>query len=397
MEIIVLCGIPASGKSTFYEKKLKNSFEIISLDYLKDRANELRVIKACLSENKSFVIDNTNVSKEDRERYIDIARKKHISITCCFFKPDVKKSITRNKSRKFNGGRFVPEQVIYIMNNKFEIPSYDEGFNDIYIIEEDYNEYKAVRLKSTSYIENINQNRYNIVYEDDKLKSSIKSNKERDGVAYVLANKVDDRIFIGTRKDISSNEELLVDIIKRNNGSNQLSEYIKQIGKENLYIRHTEKFNVLGDIGKKILIGKLLKEFGGKAMVDYQQRYIELYEDSIKSVGSKIENSSSDISKEMYMIYVLANKINSKIYVGSRKKYIKESDLLPDILSKNSGKNALALAIKNIGKENFYIKNIKYINCSKEDLIAEIGKVLIENGSDCLVKYQAQYIEVVQS
>lgn len=393
MEIIVLCGIPASGKSTFCEKELKDNFEVISLDYLRDRGKELRTINECLAQGKSFVIDNTNITKEDRERYIDIARKKHMSITCCFFKPNIKKSIERNIGRGSKGGRLVPEVVIYNMNNKFEIPSYDEGFNDIYFIEEEYAGYNAIRVKSTSYIENINKSQLDVVCKDIKVDDKEKSKKESDGYIYVLANRVNDSVFVGTRKDIESKEELLADIIKRNNGSNQLSEVIREIGKENLYIKHVEKFKGLDNYWKKVTIGKFLKKFGGKAMTSYQERYIELYEEKVEKSSDKMKESNDEVLKETHMLYVLANRVNSKVYVGSRKKYIKEDELLSDIFAKNSGKNALAIAIKDIGQNNFYIKGIKYIDCSKNDLVCEIGKTLIENGSDCLVKYQTRNIE----
>lgn len=395
MEIIVLCGIPASGKSTFCEKELEDNFEVISLDCLRDRGKELRAINECLTQGKSFVIDNTNIIKEDRERYIDIARKKHIPIACCFFKPNVKKSIERNIGRGSKGGRFVPEVVIYNMNNKFEIPSYDEGFNDIYLIEEEHAGYNAVRVKSTSYIENINKSQIDVVCKDSRLDDKEKSKKESDGYIYVLANRVNDSVFVGTRKDIESKEELLADIIKRNNGSNQLSEVIREIGKENLYIKHVEKFKGLDNCWKKVTIGKFLKKFGGKAMTSYQERYIELYEEKVEKSSDKMKESNDEVLKETHMLYVLANRVNSKVYVGSRKKYIKEDELLSDIFAKNSGKNALALAIKDIGQDNFYIKGVKYISCSKNDLVCEIGKTLIENGSDCLVKYQTSNIEEV--
>ena len=63
-------GIQASGKSTFYHDRFSNTHLRINLDMLKTRHREKRLIETCLEISQRFVIDNTNPTVTDRERYI---------------------------------------------------------------------------------------------------------------------------------------------------------------------------------------------------------------------------------------------------------------------------------------------------------------------------------------
>lgn len=72
---ILLIGIPASGKSTFFRKRFSRSHVHISLDLLKTRYQERLLLEACLMARLSFVVDNTNVTRAARARFIEPARQ----------------------------------------------------------------------------------------------------------------------------------------------------------------------------------------------------------------------------------------------------------------------------------------------------------------------------------
>ena len=57
--VIILIGIPASGKSTFCNEYFPE-FVRINLDTLKTRNKERLLIESCFADGKSFVVDNTN-------------------------------------------------------------------------------------------------------------------------------------------------------------------------------------------------------------------------------------------------------------------------------------------------------------------------------------------------
>lgn len=72
-KMILLIGIPGSGKSTFFQRKLAADHVRVNLDTLKTRNREARLIDACFAEGKSFCVDNTNLTREERAKYISIA------------------------------------------------------------------------------------------------------------------------------------------------------------------------------------------------------------------------------------------------------------------------------------------------------------------------------------
>ena len=61
--LVIMMGLQGSGKSTFFMKHLKNDFVRVNLDTLKTRNQENLLISQCLSEGKSYAIDNTNPTK----------------------------------------------------------------------------------------------------------------------------------------------------------------------------------------------------------------------------------------------------------------------------------------------------------------------------------------------
>ncbi len=69
----IMIGIQGSGKSVFCRKFLPD-VRRINLDTLKTRNNEKRMIAECHENSDSYVIDNTNPTREDRARYIPTAK-----------------------------------------------------------------------------------------------------------------------------------------------------------------------------------------------------------------------------------------------------------------------------------------------------------------------------------
>ena len=132
MEIIVLTGIPGSGKSTYYNNHFKDDYVRVNLDTLKTRKREDKLIKECIENNKSFVVDNTNVTIEQRKKYIDIAKENGYKIVNYFFPVDVNKSIMQNDLRE--GKARVAKVAIYVMAKKFVEPTINEGFDEVHKI-----------------------------------------------------------------------------------------------------------------------------------------------------------------------------------------------------------------------------------------------------------------------
>lgn len=74
MEAIIFIGIPASGKSTFYQQYFFNTHVRINVDMLKTRHREQLLTQACIEAKQKFVSDNTNRTPEVRARTIQPAK-----------------------------------------------------------------------------------------------------------------------------------------------------------------------------------------------------------------------------------------------------------------------------------------------------------------------------------
>ena len=127
---IIFIGIPASGKTSFYNKFFKDGYIRINLDTLHTRKKEMTLISDCLKSGKSFVVDNTNPTKSDRERYITTA--KGYSVVGYYFQSVIADCKSRNKDRKETAR--VPDVAIVAKSNELELPCMEEGFDALYYV-----------------------------------------------------------------------------------------------------------------------------------------------------------------------------------------------------------------------------------------------------------------------
>ena len=130
--MVIMIGLQGSGKSTFFEKHLAEDYVRVNLDTLKTRHRERMLIEECLSEGKSFAVDNTNPTRADRNRYISLAQENGYYIIGYFMESKIKDCIARNTLRE--GSARVPNTAIAATSNKLEIPSFEEGFDELYFV-----------------------------------------------------------------------------------------------------------------------------------------------------------------------------------------------------------------------------------------------------------------------
>ena len=133
--MVIMIGIQGSGKSTFYHKYLADRFVRINLDTLKTRHQENLLISECIQSGKSFAVDNTNPTRADRQRYIPLAQYAGYKVIGYFMESKLKTCIERNNQR--TGLARIPATAIAATSNKLQMPSYDEGFDEIYFVKND--------------------------------------------------------------------------------------------------------------------------------------------------------------------------------------------------------------------------------------------------------------------
>lgn len=130
MQLIIFTGVQASGKSTFYMLNLYHSHLRINLDMLKTRHRENIIFEAGLVSKTKMVIDNTNPTKADRARYIQRAKDAGFDVISYYFETDLSSTLERNSYRI--GKANIPEVGVRATYKKLEVPSLDEGFDEIF-------------------------------------------------------------------------------------------------------------------------------------------------------------------------------------------------------------------------------------------------------------------------
>lgn len=158
MEMIILMGLQASGKSTFYRTYFAATYEHVSKDLLRRSKHknkdqeQAELIESSFQEQRSVVVDNTNSTLQDRQRLIELGRTYGARIIGYYFPPDITNSRERNKQRA--GKAQVPDKAIFITANKFVPPSYAEGFDTLYyvrIVDDSTSEYPKWEIKEVPF------------------------------------------------------------------------------------------------------------------------------------------------------------------------------------------------------------------------------------------------------
>jgi D-glycero-D-manno-heptose 1,7-bisphosphate phosphatase len=149
-KIIILIGFQASTKSTTAKEILSNvpNAEILS----RDIEGSTIVLKAekLLQDGKVVILDNTNLTKNVRKPFIDLAKKMKVKIDAHYFKTEIKDCQIRHLRRmyekfgeiyqtgkansKANSDKdphcFGPV-VLFKARNDLEVPTKDEGFSQL--------------------------------------------------------------------------------------------------------------------------------------------------------------------------------------------------------------------------------------------------------------------------
>jgi predicted kinase len=132
MEAVIFMGIQAAGKSTYYKERFFKTHIRINLDMLRNRRKEAMLLKACLEMKHPFVVDNTNPTEADRQRYIVPAKSAGFRSIGYYFQSRLSGSLPRNQQR--SGKECIPEIGIRATLRKLKRPSFQEGFDELYYV-----------------------------------------------------------------------------------------------------------------------------------------------------------------------------------------------------------------------------------------------------------------------
>ncbi|KAL4868792.1 hypothetical protein BDV12DRAFT_169040 [Aspergillus spectabilis] len=138
LELVIFCGSPAAGKSTFYWNYLKPlDYERVNQDILKSRPKCIKVAKEHLAVKRSVVIDNTNADLDTRSQWINVAKEFNVPIRCVYFSAPPTLCKHNNAVRAANTSlnpesrTLVPGIAFGDFLRRFQEPTLFEGFQDI--------------------------------------------------------------------------------------------------------------------------------------------------------------------------------------------------------------------------------------------------------------------------
>ena len=132
-ELILMIGIPASGKSTFAIRYLESKGYVrANRDLMGTMPKCLAAVKAALSSGKSAVVDNTNPSTSAREPFISLAKKSGVRVRALFMEtPETLADHCNLFRERFNGTKRIPDIAYNMYRKNFEAPSKTEGFDEV--------------------------------------------------------------------------------------------------------------------------------------------------------------------------------------------------------------------------------------------------------------------------
>jgi predicted kinase len=133
-ECVLFVGLPASGKTTFYQRRFASTHRHISKDLMPSSARkgtrQAQELRTALAAGVSAVVDNTSPSVADRAEVIAVARELGVRVIGYYFSATARDAVGRNRGRE--GKARVPNVAIFTTAKRMTVPSRDEGFDELY-------------------------------------------------------------------------------------------------------------------------------------------------------------------------------------------------------------------------------------------------------------------------
>ncbi|KAH8765915.1 polynucleotide kinase 3 phosphatase-domain-containing protein [Diaporthe sp. PMI_573] len=137
-DIVLFCGPPGAGKSTFYWRYLKPlGYERVNQDMLKSKDKCFKAAREHLEDGEPVAVDNTNPDPEVRGQWVDLAKMAGVPIRCVWFKTPLSVAEHNDAVRALNkdmnpeARTALPKLAFNGFASRFRQPKTAEGFQDV--------------------------------------------------------------------------------------------------------------------------------------------------------------------------------------------------------------------------------------------------------------------------
>jgi len=152
VDIILIIGSPASGKSTYAKKYIAKGYFYLNRDLENTSMTDiLKLAEKAILENKKIVLDNTFPTIESRKPFIELAKKYKKTIKCDWVATSTEDAqinalnrmydryseifldpkAIQNHSQAKKDPNIFPSAALFKYRKEFEKPNIKEGFNDL--------------------------------------------------------------------------------------------------------------------------------------------------------------------------------------------------------------------------------------------------------------------------
>jgi predicted kinase len=135
VDLAVLVGLQASGKSTFCRRHLMDRHVLVSKDRFPrgargKQARQMRLVEEALAEGRSVAVDNTNPSPDEWRPLVEAGHAHGALVTAYWFPPDPAGSMRRNAVRP--GRERVPDAGVRATLARLRHPTPADGFDAVF-------------------------------------------------------------------------------------------------------------------------------------------------------------------------------------------------------------------------------------------------------------------------
>jgi predicted kinase len=132
---VILVGLPGAGKTTFCRERF-GSHDHVSKDAFPHTSNRQSrqdaALRHALARGRPVVVDNTNVTPQERAAIIAIAREFNVRIVGYYIEATPREAVARNERR--TGKDKVPKVAIFARAKRLVPPALEEGFDELHSV-----------------------------------------------------------------------------------------------------------------------------------------------------------------------------------------------------------------------------------------------------------------------